>query len=152
VARDDRAAEALVRDLTSLGYSVISIVEQEAVGRLATARLLPPGESDGRVVVDLLFASSGIEPEVVDLAESVEVFPDVVVPVARIGHLIALKLLSRDDIRRPQDVADLRALMALSDEKDLNLAKDAVAKISTRGYDCGRPLIDEYNSLLLSAG
>jgi hypothetical protein len=32
------------------------------------------------------------------------------VPVARIGHLMALKVLARDDRRRPQDFDDLRAL------------------------------------------
>ena len=33
--------------------------------------------------------------------------------VARTGRLIALKVLSRDDIKRPQDIADLRALLAM---------------------------------------
>lgn len=59
-------------------------------------------------MLDVLFASSGIESEVVGSAELLEVLPGLTVPVARIGHLIALKVLSRDDRDRHQDIADLR--------------------------------------------
>jgi len=48
-------------------------VEQEATRRLATIRLIPPGERERGVVVDLLFASSGIEREIVAGAQVVEV-------------------------------------------------------------------------------
>lgn len=51
------------------------------------------------MVVDVLFASSGIEPELVRAAEPIEVLPSLTVPVARTGHLIAVKLLARDDER-----------------------------------------------------
>jgi hypothetical protein len=61
--------------------------------------------------VDLLFASSGIETEIVREAEWLEVLPGLTMPVARTGHLVALKLLSVNEIDRPQDVIDLRALM-----------------------------------------
>lgn len=43
--------------------------------------------------MDLLFASSGIEHEIVAAADPLEVLPDLTVPVARTGHLIALKPL-----------------------------------------------------------
>ena len=66
---DDSEAEALVRGLQVHGYRVAAIVEQEATRRLATVRLIPPGERERGVVVDLLFASSGIEPEIVAGAE-----------------------------------------------------------------------------------
>ena len=72
--------------------------------------------------------------------------------MARAGHLIALKLLSRDDTRRPQDVADLRVLLELSSEDDLELARSAVELICARGYHRGRSLIEEYDSLLLESG
>jgi len=52
-------------------------------------------------VIDLLFASSGIEPEVVADAEPIELLPDLTMGVARTGHLLALKVLSRDDVSRP---------------------------------------------------
>ena len=83
---DDRAAEQNVHDLVADGYRLLASVEQEAVGRLATVRLSPVA---GDVVVDVLFASSGIEPEIVRSAEAIEILPGLVVPVARTGHLIA---------------------------------------------------------------
>jgi hypothetical protein len=60
--------------------------------------------------------------------------------VARTGHLIALKLLARDDETRPQDAGDLRALAAVADAEDLRLAEDAVALIEARGYHRDRDL------------
>jgi hypothetical protein len=72
----DEDAEALVGFLKVRGYEIAALVEQEAANRLATVRLIPPGAPS--LVVDLLFAS------------------------ATIPHLIATKVLSRDDGRRPQ--------------------------------------------------
>jgi hypothetical protein len=47
------------------------------------------------MVLDLLFASSGLEREVCEAAERLEIVPGVAVPVARAGHLVGMKLLSR---------------------------------------------------------
>lgn len=70
-------------------------------------------------VVDLLFASSGIEPEIVADAEVLDLLPTFRIRVATTGHLIALKVLSRDDVRRPQDLVDLRALLQVASRIDL---------------------------------
>ena len=91
-------------------YGIEAVVEQEALGRLATVRLTRSSKLQAPVI-DLLFASSGIEPEVVAEAERIELLPNLTIGVARTGHLIALKVLSRDDVTRPQDLVDLRALM-----------------------------------------
>jgi len=66
---DDRHAEELVHRLVQRGYAVLALMEQEAARRLATVRLAPPGETVEGVVVDLLFASSGIEREIAGAAE-----------------------------------------------------------------------------------
>lgn len=66
--------------------------------------------------------------------------PGLSLPIATTGHLIALKLLARDDQTRPQDLADLRALLAAAAPEDLADARDAVQLISARGYDRGRDL------------
>ena len=92
--RDDADAERLVNSLAGAGFRIDTVVEQEAVHRLATVRLRPSAKDAN--VVDLLFASSGIEHEIVAAADPLEVLPDLTVPVARTGHLIALKLLARD--------------------------------------------------------
>ena len=138
----DPDAEALVRSLMADGYQLVASVEQDAVERLATARLSPPEASDSGAVVDLLFASSGIEPEIVEAAEILEVLPRLSMPVARAGHLIALKLLARDDVTRPQDAADLRALAEVADVDDLALAEEAAALIMERGYGRDRDLLE----------
>ena len=144
---DDSQAEALVRELQNLGYGVAAIVEQEATRRLATVRLIPPGERERGIVVDLLFASSGIEPEIVAGAEIVEVMSGLSVPVARTGHLIALKILARDDERRPQDHVDLVALRARADAATWDLARGALTLVTERGFNRGRHLLAALDKL-----
>jgi hypothetical protein len=50
-----------------------------------------PKAGTSSAFIDLLFANSGIEDEIVRRADRLEVLPDVFMPVASIGHLIALK-------------------------------------------------------------
>lgn len=138
--QDDRESEALIRALTGRGYSPFAVVEQEVTGRLATARLIPPGSSIDRAVVDLLFASSGVEPELVADAERIEILEGLVLPVARTGYLMALKLLARDDRRRPQDADDLRALARVAADADWDTASRAADYIMSRGFGRGRDL------------
>lgn len=145
---DDRDAERLVLALRDRGYRVISAMEQEATGRLAAVRLAPPGETAQGVVVDLLFGSSGIEPEIVMAAEPLEILPGLRVPVARLGHLLALKLLARDDRTRPQDSADLVALLARADSVALDLARNGLGLITDRGFHRGRDLRADLDSLI----
>jgi len=123
------------------------MVEHEGQHRLATVRLAVPGEQEAGVVLDLLFASSGIEPEVAAAAAPLEVFPNLVVPVARTGDLIALKLLARAD-RRPQDAADLDALLAVADDAETARARASARLIQTRGFHRGRDLERDLDALL----
>lgn len=95
----------------------------------------------------MLFASSGIEAEVVEEAEPIELRPDLTMRVARVGHLIALKILSRDDFERPQDLVDLRALLRGVPSTELTRARDALALIASRGCHRGRPLISDLDKL-----
>lgn len=138
--RDDGAAEEVVRGMVGGGFRIFTVVEHEAVGRLATARLVAPGEPESGVVVDLLFASSGIEPEIARAAEWLEVFSGVTAPVATVGHLIALKLLARDDVSRPQDALDLRALLRVATPEERARARESVRLIAERGFARGRDL------------
>ena len=148
----DPQAERLIADLRSVGYEVLETVEQQETKRFATARLLPPGGGPGGVVVDLLFASSGIEPEVVVSAEPLEILPDLHVPVAGIPELIALKLLARDDTTRPQDAADLVALVPMATEKDFDTARNLVRLIEERHYHRDRDLAGELERLVGEKG
>ncbi len=132
---DDSEAEALVASLRSNGYAVLATVEQEAVGRLATVRL-----EGSRSIIDLLFASSGIEPEIVAAATPIEIVSGLTIPVATIGHLIAMKLLSVDVERRPVDGADLVQLADVASDGDWKAVDDACGLIVERGFARGRDL------------
>ncbi|MCY4506378.1 MAG: nucleotidyl transferase AbiEii/AbiGii toxin family protein [Acidobacteria bacterium] len=144
---NDAEAEALVQTLRWLDYRIESVVEQEAAGRLATVRVVR-SRAPRAPVVDLLFASSGIEPEIVTEAEVLELLPRLSMRVATTGHLIALKVLSRDDVTRPQDLVDLRALLRVASEADLDRAQRALTLIAARGFHRGRDLIADMNGLL----
>jgi len=134
----DNEAEALVYSLQATGYRALATVEQQETHRLATARMAPSGDRPQGLMVDLLFASSGIEAEICAQAERLRVFSGVCVPVARVHHLIALKVLARDDQTRPQDAADLRQLIAEAEASDLEKAHAAVGLIEERGFNRSR--------------
>jgi hypothetical protein len=103
-------------------------------------------------VVDLLFASSGIEREIVADADTIELLRQLHVRVATTAHLIALKVLARDDVTRPQDVGDLRALLGGASAADLGRARAALGLIAQRGYHRGRDLDMELEALLRTQG
>jgi len=134
----DAEAEAVLFRLQGFGFSVVTVVEQTATGRLATARLRSSDRRIRGIFVDLLFASSGIESEVAGTAEEMEIVPGLFVPVARTGYLLALKALARDDRDRPQDLDDLRALLCEAAPEDLDVARTAARMIEARGFGRGR--------------
>lgn len=144
---DDTSAEDLARNLVADGLTLDTIVEQEAVGRLAMVRL---SDKQG-TSIDMLVASSGIEAEIVKDSEMIEVLPELTLPVARVGHLIALKLLSVSP-GRETDHSDLRALASVADEVEWKRAKRAVVMITDRGYARGRDLVADLVELRKSSG
>jgi hypothetical protein len=143
---DDHEAEQVVRALAP-PYEVLAMLEHEALERLAAVRVGQAGTATATAVVDLLFASSGIECEVTAEATPMDVFPRLSVPVARTGHLLALKLLAREE-RRPQDDVDLRALLEVAGREDLEIASQAIHLIVDRGANRGRRLEQEWRQLL----
>lgn len=146
----DRDAEQAIHALQQRGYRVQALVEQEAAGRLATARLVPRGGDEAAIVLDILFASSGIEREIADAADVLEILPGLRVPVAGVGHLLALKLLSRDDRTRPQDRVDLAQLLRVASPSDLDVARRAVGLIHARGFQRDRDLARDLEQLIAS--
>lgn len=142
---DDTQTVALARSLRDRGWLIDTLIEQDRMKRLATVRLR--GEEDTTPVVDLLFASSGVELEIVAGADTIDVFPGHPVHVASVGHLIALKLLARDDTR-PLDDADLTALLDVAEPRDLHTARDAIGLITMRGFSRGRDLQEALANLL----
>jgi hypothetical protein len=139
----DREAEDLIRDLRPRGYRDNpdgALIEQTDTGRLATIRLIGPSE----VVVDLLFASSGIEREIVEGAERLEILPGINAAVIQRGHLLAVKVLAG----RLQDQTDAEALLRSCTESDLEITRRALDLISRRGFDRGVDLDAAFAQLL----
>lgn len=131
-------AERLLFALTRRGYTLDTVIEQTRTSRLATARLRRPEDPD--VFIDLLFASSGIEPELVASAELIAYRRGTELPVARVGHLIALKVLSESEVRL-QDRIDLRLLGRVATDEDWSIAHAAVRLIRARRFHRGRALV-----------
>lgn len=148
----DRESESLVRSLQADGYRVVALVEQETTGRLATVRLAAREDIDAGVLLDLLFASSGIETEVVDAADRMELFEGIDAPIATVPSLIALKVLSRDDTTRPQDRVDLVELLAIADSHEITEAGRLLGLIEERGFARGRDLAASLETLQAELG
>ncbi len=150
---DDRGAEALVRALVARGYRHEALhlehdTEQSGHSpRLAMVRLSPP-DPDLAVPIDLLFASSGLEPEITVGAETLEVLPEVRVPVARVEHLIATKILAG----RLQDQADAANLLQGTTAGERALARAALEIIEARGFARGKNQRRELDDVALRAG
>jgi hypothetical protein len=77
-------------------------------------------------------------------AEPIEVLPGLVVPVARTGHLIALKVLAGREI----DARDTRWLWEVADESERALAREALAEITQRGFNRRKDLPAELAKVL----
>lgn len=140
--RSDAEAEAIVQELTRRSWTALNLVEQDAAGRLATVRLAPPGSLTA--VVDLIFASCGIEPEIVGAATRLQVLPNMTSNVARIGHLIAMKTLAY----RLQDRVDLVAMAAIAGDEEMEIAHLGIDLIAARGYDRGHDLRGRLDTLV----
>lgn len=144
---DDREAEDLVNRMQVRGYALASLVEQDYVNRLATARLVRPKAGTSSAFIDLLFANSGIKEEIVRRADRLEVLPDIFMPVASIGHLIALKVLAG----RHQDLTDLGYLISAASEADLDEARASAAVIQERGFNRGQDLAGDLAAVISQA-
>ena len=143
---DDREAERIVLGLQSHGYQPSEVLEQRTTGRLATVRLAPPSPS--RVIIDLLFASSGIEQEIVNRAEEIELSAGLTLPVATTAQLLALKVLSEDETARLQDRIDLFSILKLADPSEILNAFELLQLIMSRGTNRGQDLERKFHAII----
>jgi hypothetical protein len=60
---------------------------------------------------------------------------------------LALKILARDDDRRPQDTIDIRALLQEATAADLAATKTALTLIVERGFHRKRDLLQDFEDL-----
>ena len=139
----DARVEALVRELRGVGYEVAALVEHESQKRLATVRLASPSG----YVVDLIAASCGIEPEVVERATPIAFTGSGDLRVARAEELLAMKILSMTD-RRPQDRMDATNLVLVNETLDLPAVRDNLNLITDRGFHRNQDLAAKLAALL----
>jgi hypothetical protein len=140
---DDADAKSLVYQLGAAGYAPIASVEHETCQRLATVRLLAPQ----KVKVDLLFASSGIEDEVVAGATPVDMGASGRVPVASAEELLALEVLSMTEARL-QDRLDAQRLLEFVPDIDLTRVRSHLDRITERGFHREQALRAKLDALL----
>jgi hypothetical protein len=146
----DLAADEAVRGLRFRGYRdhPTQPMLQRKDGRLFGIRLVSPllddHDEEAETVVDLLLGCSGVEAEIIAAAEVLEILPDIFIPVARAGHLIALKVLAG----RIQDQEDVRALLRESDPAEVHMARQTLQLIEERGFDEGKNLLVELGRLM----
>lgn len=146
---DDRQTDEAVLGLRIRGYrdhpTKPMLFRKD--GRLFGVRLVSPAldaGDDTMAIVDVLTGCCGVEPQVVAAAEIREALPKVFIPVARSGHLVALKVLAG----RPQDQEDVRILLREIDAKELQLARQTLLSIEERGFNEGKDLLAELGKLM----
>lgn len=87
---DDREVDRVVFNLRNQGYDLLDdeLFKPQDRDRIEFVRLVASREATRGVIVDLMFAASGIEHEVVASAELLETPLGIAVPVATTAHLL----------------------------------------------------------------
>lgn len=145
-AGGDTEVERVVLALKTMGYSVATLMEDKQSGEIATVRMHFPVQDGRELLFDLLVRTSGIEPEIVGDALPRVVFPTLTLPVARLHHLLAMKVLSERESRL-QDRLDIQALLAVASEADLTETVLALKLIEERGRNDGKDLPGRFEEL-----
>jgi len=144
---EEAEVDRVVRNLRGRGYRdhpTEPMLQDRRTKRVIGVRLLVPSESQSELIVDLLFASAGVEPEIIAAAELLEVFPGVAVPVVRSGDLLALKVLAG----RPKDLMDAEMLLERMSPADLQQTRETLELIDRRGFHQGKDLQLELTRIL----
>ena len=145
VVSDDEDANRFAKALQARGYIVLEAGVHPTLGHVTSLRVVSPVRAGGRLVVDFMFDTTGIEQEIVASAGRLAVTRDLEVPVATRGHLIAMKVLSQG-ADRPQDSVDLRELLRRATTADLDGARTALRLIREREHDGGKDLLGALES------
>lgn len=150
---DDATARKLLTSLLSRGYGESNLYQNQDTGKLVLARLFAPEKESRLIELDFLFDLCGIEAEVVNSAEKLEIWPDVIAPVATISALIAMKTRCQELPERIQDKADLmNQLIPDASIEELLEAQKLISLMQKRGYNEGRDLLGGFKDLLTLCG
>jgi len=139
--------EQLPKKLLAAGFFNDQLIVQ--VAPLQKLGLRVHVSATSPVPLDLLYSSSGIEKEVVEAANEIEVFPSLNIRVATPAHLLAMKIVSENDSDRLQDRLDIKGLLKVISKDEIEIAKNAMRLIEERKFNRGKDLISRLEELLI---
>jgi len=146
---DINKSDELINSLVLRGYGINNLYRNES--KLALARLFSPDNLNNLFEIDLLFDLCGIEQEVIDMAEVLEIWPGISAPIARMPALLAMKARCQELPERIQDKADLvNQLIPFATLSDIEEARILIQLVEQRGYNEGRSLLQDFNMLVAS--
>lgn len=143
----DAQADRLKDFLLSRGYANPQVLMHASPTRRMGWRVFIPPSREASIPLDILVAACGVEKDIVASATTIEILPGLSLPVASLGHLIAMKVLSQNPFERLQDRVDLIALLKSATEQDRSRADHALRAMSKLELACGRDLVAELRDL-----
>lgn len=111
-----------------------------------------PPSREASIPLDILVSACGIEQDIVANSSTIEILPGLSLPVASLGHLIAMKVLSQNSFERLQDRVDLLALLRSANQQDRNMVERSLKEIANRGFSEGRNLVAELHEIEAGKG
>ncbi len=148
----EEQADSLKEFLLNRGYVNPQLLMHTTPTRRMGWRVFIPSSVNVSIPLDILVSACGIEEDIVTSAVTIEVLPGLSLPVASLGHLVAMKILSQNSLDRLQDRVDLIALLRSATEQDRVTAARALRRISSVGFADGRDLIAELADLEAGQG
>lgn len=130
---NDKESENIIREFGNLGFKPTTLMENKNTGAISTVRML--SDNFGSIYLDLLFGATGIESEVVESSDLIELLPGLNAKIASLSSLIAMKILSSNNVKRRQDIIDLQNLIESANEAELAEAKHLINLIQERGFN-----------------
>jgi hypothetical protein len=139
----EEQADYLKDFLLSRGYTKPQVLRHSSPTRRMGWRVFIPPSREASIPLDILVAACGIERDIVAGATTIEILPGVSLPVASLGHLIAMKVLSQNRFERLQDRVDLIALLRIATKQDRVILERSRAEITKLELAYGRDLLAE---------
>ena len=144
---NEQQADNLKDLLLTKGYANPQLLMHTTPTRRMGWRVFIPPSREASIPLDILVTACGIEKNIVASATTIEILPGLSLPVASLGHLIAMKVLSQNSFDRLQDRVDLLALLRNATEQDRIVVERSLKEIVDRGFASGRNLVEELHEI-----
>lgn len=142
--------DEIVNKMLKLGYHNKQVLMHLNPAHRLGLRVSLKSNKDYAIPIDLLTATCGIEQEIVENSKSIEILPSIVLPVAMLSHILAMKILSQNNHERIRDRADAISLISNASNEDLQKTRKALSLITERKFNRDKDLLLEFETLLES--